>query len=89
MRQAWATFERQHPGRWKAWLDERSGMPTLVTGQGAVWFEPAEAASIDRDELELAAREFLGRHADLLGEWEPWLVRDDAANVSHSSDGWA
>jgi subtilisin-like proprotein convertase family protein len=78
LRAGWEEFKDRHPGRWKVYIDERSGLPTLVRGRGIEWF-PAEAA-IDLATLEARARVFLSNESELLGSWGSTIELDTNAS---------
>lgn len=87
LRAAWGTFVADHggDGGWQVYVDHRSGLPTLVSGQGIAW-----APGVGNDltgpdatlaDLEARARAFLERHRFLLGEWKGQLELDVDASV--------
>ncbi len=92
LRAGWQSFSAQNGG-WDAFLDERTGLPTLASGHGIEWFAgpgnnlPAgNAPTIDQ--LEALARQFLEQHALLLGNWKPELALDRAATVQLNDRSW-
>lgn len=88
MRAGWEAFARSAGGRWRIYLDERSGLPTLVTGPGIPWYSEKELEGLTLERLEGRARAFLTDHAALLGEWGDILELDAEASGLLGEDHW-
>ncbi len=85
LRQGWERFARQEGGAWRSYVDERSGLPTLVQGSGIAWAPGPgnplpSSAPPTLEQLEALARAFLERHALLLGDWRGQLELDRDAS---------
>ncbi|HXV75821.1 MAG TPA: hypothetical protein VD788_05825, partial [Candidatus Polarisedimenticolaceae bacterium] len=85
LRRGWEEFRARHGGDWSVYLDERTAMPTLVSGRG-VSFGSGEIHALD--ELDRRARRFLGEHAALLGDASELLELDLAASRRLREDHW-
>jgi len=88
LRAGWETFRRRHAGRWNVYLDERTGMPTLVSGRGIELLSAEEFEGATLDEVETAVRSFLTDHTTLLGDWKAFLELDTEASVELREDHW-
>ena len=85
---AWQAFDRDHGGGWTVYLDERTGMPTLVSGRGVTWFDGGDGESPAIGVLEAAARAFLGQNRVVLGNWADTMVFDEAASGEWREGAW-
>ncbi|MCP3982126.1 MAG: hypothetical protein GY716_22700 [bacterium] len=85
LRIGWETFRGERAGRWTVYLDERTALPTLVSGKGIDLAAPGIAKL---DELETALRAFLNEGSDLLGDWESILKLDRSASVELKPGHW-
>ena len=45
LRVGWDAFRARHGGAWRIYLDQRSGLPTLVSGRGIEWMPKAAQQS--------------------------------------------
>jgi hypothetical protein len=92
LRTGWEQFVADEDGRWTAWLDPRSGLPTLAQGRGIAWVPgrgndlPA-AAPVTLEDLADLARRFMDRHPRLLGRFGDQLELDRAAS-GRTGDTW-
>ncbi len=81
LRRDWERFVSAQGGGWDAYVDERSGLPTLARGRGIAWIPAGTAdADVDLGTLEQLARAFAGEHPELLGRFGPQMVLDRAAS---------
>ena len=78
-----AAFESGMDGRWRSWIDLRSGLPTLVKGSGQAWYA-LEGDPPTVDELAARAEAFLEEHEVVLGRWDGQMVLDREASTSSS-----
>ena len=86
LRAGWDQFKDRHPGRWKVYIDERSGLPALVKGRGIEWFP--EDADPGLAAVEARARAFLTQQSELLGSWDSLLALDTAASRQLRPGHW-
>ncbi len=77
LRTGWERFESRHDGSWTIYLDERTGMPALVSGRGIEW-----GAADSPRELEPRALAFLIENREMLGDWSGMIELDDDASFS-------
>ncbi|MCP3978512.1 MAG: hypothetical protein GY716_04140 [bacterium] len=78
LRAGWQAFRRRHPGAWKVYLDERSALPTLVSGAGIRVAAPADSSPTD---LEQHLRAFVDANRDLLDPWGGTMALDEDASA--------
>jgi len=88
LRKGWDEFRTRHSGRWSVYLDERTGMPTLVSGRGIEWFAEETLEEVSLDDVAAKAREFLDGHTDLLGDWTALLELDTEASGELRDGQW-
>jgi len=88
LRSDWEGFKGRQGGRWKVYLDERTEMPTLVSGSGIEWFPKEAVASLTQGDVETRARVFLDEHRDLLGDWTALLEFDAEASADLGRGRW-
>jgi subtilisin-like proprotein convertase family protein len=88
LRVGWDEFRRRNPGRWTILVDERTAMPTLVSGKGIDLIAGRELPITGLDELESAIRAFLAVNRDVLGSWEAVLLLDRDASVELKPGHW-
>jgi subtilisin-like proprotein convertase family protein len=88
LRVGWESFRGRHGGRWNVYLDERTGMPTLVSGRGLEWFSEELADTVTLEQVESKIRIFLEKHRDLLGDWSGLLELDAEASGSLGEQQW-
>ena len=88
LRIGWGHFVDRYRGGWRVYLDERTGMPAMVSGRGVQLVPETEFPGATLDSLEATLREFLDRHADLLGDWTPVLVLDRTASSRIRDEYW-
>jgi len=88
LRLDWEEFHDRQGGRWQVYLDERTEMPTLVSGSGVEWFSKGVLGTLTRDVVEARARAFLDEHRDLLGEWSAFLELDTDASAELGGGRW-
>ncbi len=78
LRRAWDRFA-QDSGEWQAWIDQRSGLPTLAIGRGLAWF-PVDGAQPSLESLAEQARNFTSEHSQLLGNVVAQMTLDEQAS---------
>jgi hypothetical protein len=88
LRSDWEEFRGRHGGRWQVYLDERTEMPTLVSGSGIEWFSKGALRSMTEGAVEAQARAFLDEHRDLLGDWNAFLDLDAEASAELGGGRW-
>ena len=88
LRVDWEEFRSRQGGRWQVYLDERTAMPTLVSGSGIEWFPEEALTSLTRDGVEARARAFLEENSKLLGQWNEILELDTEASADLGGDRW-
>jgi subtilisin-like proprotein convertase family protein len=87
LRRGWESFAARYGGAWKIRVDERSGLPALVSGSGIEWFAPGTEIA-GRAELEKRARAFLAEHASLFDDQDALLELDEQASGRLARDHW-
>ena len=80
LRQGWAEFRSRHGAAWTVYLDERTGMPALVSGSGIDLFPGETVADPTLEDLESRIRSFLANNRRVLGNWDGALELDTAAS---------
>jgi len=88
LRVGWEAFRARHGGAWRIYLDERSGLPTLVSGRGIEWLSKAAQDSVTLPQLEALARSFLIEQRSLMGDWETMLELDPQASTKIRPGHW-
>ena len=88
LRAPWAEFEARNGGGWDVYLDDRTGLPTLVSGRGIPWLAEAALPGATLDDLERLARKFLDENVALFGDWSAILELDRAASLRLGNDHW-
>jgi hypothetical protein len=88
LRIGWEGFRDRHEGAWTIYMDERSGMPTLVYGKGIGSIGETELSSITIDTLEASIRKFLEEHRTVLGEWTEFMVLNRDASSELRKGYW-
>jgi len=66
LRAGWEEFKSRHEGAWKVYLDERTGMPTMVSGRGIEWFSEGARAAVGLEHVVKRARAFLDENRTML-----------------------
>ena len=61
LRQNWNDFRNRYAGNWSVYLDERTGMPTLISGGGIELLSAAELEGATLDEVETAVSDLRRR----------------------------
>jgi len=84
----WEVFRDRNEGALTIYLDERSGMPTLVYGKGIGSIGDTELVSITIDTLEASVRRFLEEHRTVLGEWTEFMVLNGDATSMIRKGYW-
>nr|MCU0231960.1 endopeptidase [Acidobacteriota bacterium] len=85
LRGGWDRLGLEAEGGFTAWIDERSGLPTLAIGRGIEWF-PVDPAGVPGggapglEQLEALARAFVERHPAALGRVGTQMQLDRAAS---------
>jgi subtilisin-like proprotein convertase family protein len=88
LRTRWEQFQERNGGGWTVYLDDRTALPSLVSGRGLAWL-PAEAPSGETlDVVDRSAREFLAKSTSLLGDWSDILELDRAASQRLRDGHW-
>lgn len=85
LRAAWERFSAESGG-WSAWIDPRSGLPSLAMGRPIRWLAPGESPSLPR--LDALARSFLDDHAAIVGAWGGSLELDTRASGPLTEKVW-
>jgi subtilisin-like proprotein convertase family protein len=88
LRVGWEEFRGRHGGRWKVLLDERTGLPSLVSGRGIEWLSEQSLGGASLEQLETRARAFLASNRELLGDWTTVLELDTAASAEIRPGHW-
>jgi subtilisin-like proprotein convertase family protein len=86
--QGWDEFRARHGGAWKIFLDERSAMPTLVSGRGVELFSKKAFEGATPDDVESRIRAFLQENSALLGDWTGTLELDAGASGELREGHW-
>ena len=81
LRLGWEDFRAHDAGEWKVYLDERTAMPTLVSGRGIELFAAEDFERATRDEIEAKVLAFLETNRELLGDWKTILELDRDASI--------
>jgi hypothetical protein len=88
LRSRWEQFQLSNGGGWSVYLDDRTALPTLVTGRG-IQLVPQEALGRETlEELDRSARSFLRENAALLGPWSDLAELDRAASLRVREGHW-
>ena len=88
LRQGWNEFRGRHAGRWSVYLDERSAMPTLVSGPGVELLPAGRRDAASLSDVENAVRGFVETNATILGDWKGLLVLDADASGELREGHW-
>jgi hypothetical protein len=88
LRARWQRFRERHPGDWSVYVDERTRMPTLLSGSGIAWLSDSAASGATLDDLDRLARAFLEANADVLGSWSDLLELDREASRRLREEHW-
>jgi len=88
VRAGWEAFRGRHAGRWSIYLDERTGMPTLVSGRGIESFAGGVFDGATLEDVEAQLRTFLDKHTELLGDWTESLELDAEASGELREGHW-
>ncbi len=88
LRSAWEEFAARHDGDWTVYVEERTGLPTLLSGPGIPWISEPALVSATLEELEGHARSFLDANAVLFGDGSPLLELDRAASGRMRDGHW-
>ena len=88
VRRGWSAFGKSHGGNLRVYLDDRSGMPTLVSGAGIELFPAAGFEERTLSEVAAAIRKFLAAHGDLPGDWSGRFELDDEASDRLREGHW-
>jgi len=88
LRTGWETFRGRHSARWSVYVDERTGMPTLVSGGGIELLSTEVLEDVTLDEVETVVRAFLADHHELLGDWTAVLELDTEASGELRDGHW-
>ncbi|MBP7147319.1 MAG: fibronectin type III domain-containing protein [Acidobacteria bacterium] len=92
LRTGWNDFSARHGG-WAAWLDHRTGLPTLAQGAGIPWISgTANVLPLAEGDplalLEGRARTLLAQNEHLLGSWPAQLQLDREASKKVNDHVW-
>ena len=88
LRSRWQSFRERNAGGWSVYVDERTGMPTLLSGRGVAWLPDAAPEGETIDDVDRLARTFLGINADVFGSWSDLLELDGAASRKLQEAHW-
>ncbi len=86
--QGWDAFRARQGGEWRIYLDDRSAMPTLVSGRGIELFSREEFGAAALGDVESRVRSFLNGRKDLLGDWTGLLDLDADASLELREGHW-
>lgn len=87
-RSRWQRFRERSGGMWTVHVDERTSMPSLVSGRGVAWLPEAASATATLDDLDRLARKFLEENVDVFGSWSDLLELDRAASLMLREGHW-
>ncbi len=87
LRRGWDRFAQDNGG-WQAFIDQRSGLPTLATGRGLQWFPLDSSQPPSLDSLAQRARAFVADHQLLLGSFGAQMALDDQASGPAGERVW-
>jgi subtilisin-like proprotein convertase family protein len=88
LRAGWEDFKAHNPGNWKIYLDERTAMPTMVSGRGIEWYPANARSNASAAGLEERARAFLAEYSTILGQPSPILKLDRVNSLELRKDYW-
>jgi len=88
LRSRWEQFQGGHGGGWTVYLDERTALPTLVSGRGITWLPMDIPSVVTLEDVDRSARKFLADNTPLIGDWTGILELDRAASVLVSDGHW-
>jgi len=88
LRSRWEQFQERAGGGWTVYLDERTGLPTLVSGRGIAWLPEGASRGQSLDDVDRTARKFLEDNTSLLGGWSDLVELDRAASLLVSEGHW-
>ena len=88
LRSRWQLFRERNGGGWSVYVDERTAMPTLLSGRGAAWLPDTASAAETLDDVDRLARTFLANNADVFGSWSDLLELDRAASRKLGEAHW-
>jgi hypothetical protein len=88
LRSRWQRFRERNAGGWSVYLDERTAMPTLLSGRGVAWLPDAAPTGETLDDIDRLARTFLQNNADVFGSWSDLLELDRAASRKLREAHW-
>lgn len=88
LRSRWQRFRERSGGDWSVFVDERTAMPTLLSGRGLAWLPGVGSSAETLEDLDRLARTFLGENADVFGAWSDLLELDRAASLKLRESHW-
>jgi subtilisin-like proprotein convertase family protein len=88
LRVAWEDFGDLHGGGWSVYLDERTGIPTLVSGRGIEWLSEEDLPGASLEDLEARARSFLSENREMLGDPSGTMELDRRASFKARNGHW-
>jgi hypothetical protein len=88
LRSRWEQFQGRNGGGWTIYLDERTALPTMVSGRGIAWLPDGLPSAATLEDVDRSARKFLSDNALLLGAWSDLLELDRAASVRLRDGHW-
>lgn len=88
LRMGWEKFAVDHGGAWKIYVDERTALPTMVSGRGIEWFSKEGMKSVELQQVEARVRTFLDDNKALLGDWTTMLDLDLEASRELRAGYW-
>ncbi len=88
LRSRWQRFRERNAGAWSVYVDERTGMPTLLSGRGVAWLPESAPTGETLDDVDRLARAFLENNTDVFGAWSDLLELDRAASRKLREAHW-
>ncbi len=88
LRVRWEEFRARYGAGWTVYLDDRTGLPSMVSGPGIPWVPEGDAAGATLESLDRLARGFVEENAPVLGAWSDLLDLDREASGRVGDDRW-
>jgi hypothetical protein len=88
LRSKWDEFQSRNGGGWSIYLDERTALPTLVSGRGIAWLPDEAAVGVTLLDVDRAARTFLNDNVSVLGIGPGPVELDREASLQLPNGSW-
>jgi hypothetical protein len=88
LRVRWERFQVDHGAGWTVYLDERTGLPTMLSGRGLAWLPDDDSGGATLSDADRSARKFLAENTSLLGAWSDLLDLDRDASLKLREGHW-